>query len=222
MNSASASDVVPLWQIPVTYGAIGGTLSADLMSFPPTGFRPSKAAVRIGRGEARWLFASTQVMSWGHARRAGFRVDSVTIPADVLDNTYVPVLFDSQGTPVAAAGTRGEQQYTATGDQVVRPGDTADLSWGVGEARLHAPVRVVYTVNETKRQGFAQGTLPGHPLLGEESFVVERRDDDSVWMTVRSFSRPAGRLWWVLYPALRLAQAHFTRRYLRALSVPLD
>lgn len=220
--TTEAVDHEPLWRVPVTYGAIGGTQSEDLLSFPPAGFRPNEARARIGHGDARWEFASVQIMTWGLKRRAGFRVDPVPVPAEVLDNSYVPVVFDASGVPVTSATMRGEPAYSPEGDELLRPGDTAVLSVGVGNARVYEPVRVVYVVNEAARQGFAYGTLPGHPLRGEESFVVERRDDDSVWITVRSFSRPANRWWWALYPALRFVQAVVTRRYLRALAVPLD
>ena len=53
------------------------------------------------------------------------------------------------------------------------------------------------------------------------SFIVEHRDDGSVWLVIRAFSRPAGTVWWVGYPALRLMQAVFTSRYERSLTGPL-
>jgi uncharacterized protein (UPF0548 family) len=71
------------------------------------------------------------------------------------------------------------------------------------------------------RRGFAYGTLPGHPLSGEELFVVERRDDDSVWLTIRSISRPSAPVWWALLPLVRLVQAIFLSRYEHALTRPL-
>ncbi|MDP3207567.1 MAG: DUF1990 domain-containing protein, partial [Rhodoglobus sp.] len=85
-----------------------------------------------------------------------------------------------------------------------------------------APARVVYLIDEPKRKGFAYGTLPGHPEDGEEAFIVSQNADGSVWLTVRAFSRPSNRFWWAVYPALRVAQWYYTRRYLRALAVPLD
>lgn len=210
-----------LWAEAVTYGAIGATRAPDLLQHPPTGFRASERTARIGHGEGRWEFASEQVQTWGLKRRAGFRVEPVPVPADVLDNTYVPVAFDTAGIPITPAGRAEGQVFTSMGDELLRPGDTAILSVGWGPARVREPVRVVYLVNESRRRGYAYGTLPGHPLVGEESFVVEHRPDDSVWITVRSFSRPANRFWWTAYPVLRLAQEYFTRRYLGALAVPL-
>jgi uncharacterized protein (UPF0548 family) len=102
-------------------------------------------------------------------------------------------------------------------------GDTAMLVVPVlGRIGVPAPVRVVYVVDEPMCQGFAYGTLPGHPESGEESFVVNQRADGSVWITVRAFSRPSSRRWWLLSPALRLMQELITRRYLRALVGPID
>jgi uncharacterized protein (UPF0548 family) len=42
------------------------------------------------------------------------------------------------------------------------------------------PWRVVYIVDEPDRGGFAYGTLPGHPELGEEAFVVQISRDRRV------------------------------------------
>jgi uncharacterized protein (UPF0548 family) len=78
-------------------------------------------------------------------------------------------------------------------------------------------VRVVRVVDEPRRRGFAYGTLPEHPLRGEEAFLVEWRDDDTVELVIRSFSRPSTWLWWVLFPLVLLTQEFFVRRYLRVL-----
>lgn len=210
-----------MWQQPVTYGAVGATQAHDLLNHPPAGYRATERRRRIGHGEARWRFAWLQTMTWGVKKRSGFRVRPVDAPAEVLDNTYIPVVFDRDGTPVAPAATALDQVFGADGSQLVRPGDSAVLLLGWGRLSLREPVRVVYIVDEPQRRGFAYGTLPGHPLRGEESFMVERRADDSVWITIRAFSRPSSRLWWALYPAVRLAQEFYTRRYLRALAGPL-
>ncbi|MDX6743438.1 DUF1990 domain-containing protein [Actinocorallia sp. A-T 12471] len=56
---------------------------------------------------------------------------------------------------------------------------------------VRAPCRIVWTVEEPRRTGWAYGTLAGHPESGEESFVVEHHADDAVTLTVTAFSRPA-------------------------------
>ena len=53
--------------------------------------------------------------------------------------------------------------------------------------------RVVYTVDEETRFGFAYGTLPGHAESGEERFLVEwDRASGAVWYDIVAFS-PGGR-----------------------------
>ena len=90
----------------------------------------------------------------------------------------------------------------------------------VGPFRITEPIQVVWVVDEPNRAGFAYGTLAGHPVSGEESFVVERHADGSVWLTLRSLSRPSTGIWRVAYPGVAIAQRWYRRRYLRALSGP--
>ncbi|RQP11362.1 MAG: DUF1990 domain-containing protein [Microbacteriaceae bacterium] len=191
------------------------------MRYPPRGYRPFERTVRVGHGPERWEYAWMRVMSWGIQRGAGFHVTPIEAPAAATEAAYVPVAFDADGNPIAPAtvGAGGEALYTPEGDAIVRAGDTGMLRAPFWPKAF--PVRVVFVVDEPTRRGAAFGTLPGHPLAGEELFVVERREDYSVWLTVRIFSRPAGPLWTAALPALRLVQALFVRRYLRELTGPL-
>ncbi|MEO5534448.1 MAG: DUF1990 domain-containing protein [Pseudolysinimonas sp.] len=218
-----AGSGVPLWQRAVTYGAIGATQNDDLLRYPPKGYRPIERRVRIGHGEDRWRHAWVETLSLGIQSRSGFRVKRIEAPAAVLENSYSPVTFDeATGEPVQPATvTSAEQVYADTGAELVRPGDTAILLLGWKILSLRIPVRIVYVIDEPTRRGFGYGTLPGHPESGEEAFVVERRDDDSVWLTIRAFSRPAYAWLWIGYPILRLFQAVFTSRYEHALTKPL-
>ncbi|WP_434318167.1 DUF1990 family protein [Leifsonia sp. P73] len=80
------------------------------------------------------------------------------------------------------------------------------------------PVEVVAVVEEDDRVGFAYRTLPGHPVDGEEAFVVHRDTGGDIVLTVRSLTRPAPQQpWRILHPLLRVAQVVARRRYLRAL-----
>ena len=80
-----------------------------------------------------------------------------------------------------------------------------------------APCRVVFVLDEPDRRGFAYGSLPGHPVCGEELFAV-RFDpaDGGVYTEVVAFSRPAR--WWSRLgePAVALVQRIVTHRYLEA------
>ncbi|MBL9012717.1 MAG: DUF1990 domain-containing protein [Myxococcales bacterium] len=71
--------------------------------------------------------------------------------------------------------------------------------------------RIVYTIDEPRRFGFAYGTLPGHAELGEERFVVEWLADDTVWYDVLAYSRPCHLLPRLLYPLARRYQRRFGR-----------
>jgi len=84
---------------------------------------------------------------------------------------------------------------------------------------VREPVEVVEVVQESDRVGFAYRTLPGHPVSGEEAFIVQRHGD-AVILTVRSLTRPSPRgAWRAAYPALLMAQRVARRRYFRALRV---
>lgn len=72
--------------------------------------------------------------------------------------------------------------------------------------------RVVYTVDEPDRFGFAYGTLRGHAERGEERFLVERGagPDDGVWFDLFALSRP-GPLAALATPLARHLQKRFAR-----------
>jgi uncharacterized protein (UPF0548 family) len=69
--------------------------------------------------------------------------------------------------------------------------------------------RVVYTIEEERRFGFAYGTLPDHVEKGEERFLVEWLPDDSVWYDILAFSRPRHPLVRLSAPLARRLQKQF-------------
>ncbi|WP_285728039.1 DUF1990 domain-containing protein [Psychromicrobium xiongbiense] len=82
---------------------------------------------------------------------------------------------------------------------------------------VREPVEVVAVVHEPDRVGFAYRTLPGHPVSGEEAFIVHRRGAE-VLLTIRSLTRAStAQPWRALFPVLLLLQRLIRRRYLRAL-----
>ena len=103
------------------------------------------------------------------------------------------------------------------------PGVTV-VSATPGPLSLLVPCRVVHLVDEPTRVGFAYGTLPGHPLAGEEVFSVQLHDDGAVVVALASFSRCAGPA--RLAPPLARAGQHLmNRRYAaagRRLLAPAD
>lgn len=78
-----------------------------------------------------------------------------------------------------------------------------------------APFRVTRVIREPDRVGFAYGTLPGHPEVGEEAFLVRRIGTETVF-ELRALSRPAFP-YSLAAPVGLLLQQRFSDRYLRAL-----
>ncbi|MCY1145547.1 DUF1990 family protein, partial [Actinoplanes sp. Pm04-4] len=95
-------------------------------------------------------------------------------------------------------------------------GDDFRVTAKVGPVKVVEPVRVVEVVDESRRRGFAYGTLVGHPVSGEEAFIAHRSADGRVWLTIRSLTRPARGAWRWVFPVLLVAQRIYRRRYLRS------
>lgn len=72
--------------------------------------------------------------------------------------------------------------------------------------------RIVYLLDEqheTRKFGFAYGTLPDHVGSGEERFMIEMDRDQTVWYDVLAFSRPQHSLAKLGYPYVRRVQKRF-------------
>ena len=125
-------------------------------------------------------------------------------------------LWQRAGDLVAAwAVKQGAGFRIAPADEQVVEGRDYATRFGWGPIRLMEPVQVVWLVDEPDRRGFGYGTRPGHPLRGEECFLVERDSDGSVWFRTRTVSRVAGS-WWPLWLGVRLAQPIMQARYARS------
>ncbi|QLY29844.1 DUF1990 domain-containing protein [Nocardia huaxiensis] len=101
------------------------------------------------------------------------------------------------------------------------PGTEVRMFFGLGRLGITAPARVVYVLDEPNRRGFAYGTLPGHPLRGEEVFAVEYDPaDESVHVVVAAFSLPGTWYSRLGNPVVRQIQRIFSARYLEAVRPP--
>ncbi|HEY2848114.1 MAG TPA: DUF1990 domain-containing protein [Pyrinomonadaceae bacterium] len=69
--------------------------------------------------------------------------------------------------------------------------------------------RIVYTIDEPKRFGFAYGTLTEHGEIGEERFSVEISESGDVWYDLYAFSRPSSLFARLGYPLTRYLQKRF-------------
>lgn len=92
------------------------------------------------------------------------------------------------------------------------PGADVTVGLGAGPLRVHAPCRVVWAREEERFAGWAYGTLPGHPVSGEEAFFTELDEDGTVRLTVAAFSRPNVHWTRAAGPLLRGFQYGYARR----------
>lgn len=194
---------------------------------------PSRKNAEVGASRA-----SRQRVSPGSSRLCG-----------TLDYTDVGVTRPAEGRWMAVPSRgrmfektvhigEGERDWKRVADEVMRwvvktrsgfevagesvpviDGETYQLSARVGPIRIREPVQVVATVVSPDRVGFAYGTLSGHPVSGEEAFIVHRRGEE-VMFTLRSVTA-SGQGWWrPFFTVVWLCQRLYRRRYLKALCAP--
>ncbi|MEV0893795.1 DUF1990 domain-containing protein [Promicromonospora sp. NPDC050262] len=101
--------------------------------------------------------------------------------------------------------------------QSARPGERYWLIARIGVIRVREPVEIITTVSTDNRAALAYGTLEGHPVSGEEAFIVHQDDDGTVSLTLRSLTRAGRGVWRGAFPVILVAQRIYRRRYLRVL-----
>jgi uncharacterized protein (UPF0548 family) len=97
------------------------------------------------------------------------------------------------------------------------PGTVVVLTAGLRRFGYDIPCRVVWARTDGDEQGFAYGSLPGHPESGEESFVVTLLENDDVVFTTRVFSRLASAAARLGGPVSRAVQAAALDRYVTSI-----
>ncbi|GAA1756656.1 DUF1990 family protein [Agromyces humatus] len=199
----------------VTYGAIGATLAPDLLRYPPDGYRPAEDSVRLGSGAERFERAAESLMTWGIQQGAGFEVVDVSAGTGAQ---YPGIVYDADGAPLAQQPEpHAVQRFSSDGTPYITAGVAATLRRRGRLRSADTHVLVVYVIDEPGRVGFAYGTTSDGPESGEESFILEHRDDDTVWLTIRSLLRARGGLHRLTTPRQRRKRRELTTRELRAL-----
>ncbi len=189
---------------PFNYSEIGATKSMDTLALARSGYRASENRIQIGSGQRRWEHAWGETLSWGIQRKSGYTVSPVQ---------------GRQPNP----GSLTTPHAAELGPELVREGMEVQLRKRIGPLRLKMPIRVVYTIDEPARKGFAFGTLKGHPVSGEAAFTVERNlENDSVWFTLRSLSGPGKGIWFLTYPLVLLLRPGIRNSYINALAGPIS
>ncbi|WP_067846501.1 DUF1990 family protein [Nocardia lijiangensis] len=129
-------------------------------------------------------------------------------------------LFERAGAEILAYRMqKGVGIFGQASTPTAEPGTLLTVRLGIGPLAIVAPCRVVYVLDDDEnRRGFAYGTLPGHPEIGEELFAVEYDPaDDSVHGLVTAFSQPSAWYTELGGPLVRLLQRVMAGRYLATL-----
>lgn len=180
----------------------------------PDGYRHFESAYFVGHGTDTFERCAEELLHWEVKIRSGFDIE-----VDVGD-----VLVGTADTVSRAAGAEWTADVHARADGVgsglpprVEPGQEPTIRVRLGPFRLPEPSRVIGVFEVEDRCGFTYGTKPGHPITGEESFILIRTADDRVFLVLRSVSRAGLGMWRLGEPLVRLAQISYRRRYGRAL-----
>jgi len=83
--------------------------------------------------------------------------------------------------------------------------------WSLSAAKI---AYVIEELTPVKRFGLAYGTLPNHVECGEERFVIEFLEDNSVWYDIYAFSHPQHPLVRLGFPIARKLQKRFAKESL--------
>lgn len=199
----------------VDYAAVGATQAADLMGYPPERSVPAEASWRIGSGQSRFESSGDTLLSWAPLRGAGLQVSDVQPASGPM---YSGVSFDAEGAPIAPSRLEADQRFDADGTPYVGAGTTVRVHGRVKGLRADGQLRVISVTEEPRRVGFALGTVGGSVVSGEESFLIEWRDNDEVWFTVRAFDRPVAAMYRLVPPLVRRRRRELFQGYLRAVS----
>lgn len=199
----------------MSYGSVGATQAADVLVFPPSGFRSTQSEFRLGSGQERFEAATAALMTWGVPQ--GSHLDVVSVNESHSEG-YNGLIFNEFGVPLPPTADALDQLFSPDGTPYLSAGTTIELAKLWSPIELITSYRVIYVVREERRMGYALGTLDYAPVVGEEFFSVEWRDDDSVWSVVRSVTAIAeGKKYFYLSPLIRLRQWMQRREYVRSL-----
>lgn len=132
-----------------------------------------------------------------------------------------PELWDAASSAVLSWGVKTRSGFAVDppleAGRRARQGERYWLVARLGPLRVREPVEIVTMISTHDRAALAYGTLEGHPVSGEEAFIVHRDGDGIVSLTLRSLTRAGQGLWRGLFPLILIAQRVYRRRYLRAL-----
>ncbi|MET0975869.1 MAG: DUF1990 domain-containing protein [Leifsonia sp.] len=125
--------------------------------------------------------------------------------------------WDRASSDILLWAVKTASGFTVDAEGPVVASERVTVTIRVAGIAITEPVQVVDVVTEPDRVGFSYRTLPGHPVSGEEAFIVQRNGDE-VHLVIRSLTRRAPQQpWRMLFPLLLVAQRVARQRYLRSL-----
>ncbi|SFR92039.1 Uncharacterized protein, UPF0548 family [Agromyces sp. CF514] len=153
-----------------------------------------------------------QLPTWPAGGADGFRRSEVSAHVGSGDDVW-----DRASRDILHWMVKTRSGFHVDDARAVTSGARLTITARVLDITVREPVEVADVVITPSRVGFAYRTLAGHPVSGEEAFIVHREGTD-VFLTVRSLTSPAPQQpWRSLHPLLRVAQIVARRRYLRSL-----
>ena len=180
----------------------------------PADYRHFESAYFVGHGSETFDRCTEELLHWEVKIRSGFDIGAQA-SEDETGSLSADTGSLSADTGPLSADTGSLS--AGTGAPRVRAGQEPTIFVRLGPFRLPEPARVIEVFESETRRGFTYGTKPGHPITGEESFILIHADDDRVFLVLRSVSRAGMGIWRFGEPFVRLAQVIYRRRYSRAL-----
>ena len=195
-----------------------GLIGLNMVELPKTGVAKAEMTMHLGR------LAMSELERLAHAAAEV----PTTNPAGLLDRE-TPEGFerklwhrtvdhgDFDAAVEAITHWRGHEaagidRWPAT--PAIATGATLALAIPVGPFAVTATCRILDVIDEPDRFGFVYATLPHHPVDGEESFIVDRRPDGTVHVTVTAVWQPATLANHLAPPVTRFLQNRAINRYL--------
>ncbi|MCU1521886.1 MAG: hypothetical protein JWM01_2655 [Arthrobacter sp.] len=114
----------------------------------------------------------------------------------------------------AGLRVRAESEVVVSGTRVVS-------GFGIGPCRINAPCEVVWVRQPVpgdgpQSAGFGYGTLPGHPVRGEEAFEVELDGKGRVTIAITAFGAPSNWFYAAGSALTKWARSRVTSRYIES------
>lgn len=192
------------------------------MTARPRPGRPLLPGMAIGSVDAalRRCLRHAETLDFNYSDVGASRAGTTPLGYDTVTESAIVGAGVAQFS-LLADGIRNWQIQRQSGvdvaaDSPAREGVNVALAQRFGPVAIVFGCRVVWTVDEPNRNGFAYGSLPGHPEAGEEAFIAELEPDGAVRFRVFGFTSAGTVATAVTRPVTRAFTRRALRGYLRA------